>query len=437
MSTTPFPDWSALDVSGRERARAQAWTRLQAWGPLLNATLEIAPELPLAGSGPLGGMMFAAKDMFDRVTRRATWGGVRPPGPAAEADAEVLDRLDAAGACQVAVSAMTEFAYEPSGFNAVHGRTLNPWHPEVVSGGSSSGSAALVACSTVFLALGSDTGGSIRMPASCCGITGLKPGSGAVPDAGAMPLAPSLDAIGLFARAARDLQLAWPIANAEPLAEAPEIGCALALEDSIEEASPAVRGAVAQGLEALHASGVAIGRTCGQAVIEEADRHALVVMQGEAARSHADACRSSLVDPLLRKRLSKGLAILDEDLAASLAAKPRLVAAFLELLGEAEVAVLPVMPFETPFARETDPGDPRFSPRVLYRMSSLTRFVNMLGLPALALPCGFDARGVPIGLQLVGRPRSEMLLLRLAARVQAITDWHGRVPPGLATEVTS
>jgi len=91
---------------------------------------------------------------------------------------------------------------------------------------------------------------------------------------------------------------------------------------------------------------------------------------------------------------------------------------------------------ETPLAVETDPRSPRFSPRTLYHMSRLTRFVNFLGLPAVSIPCGFGGRGVPIGLQIVGRAWGEALLLTLAERVQAITDWHGRVPPAASAFIT-
>jgi aspartyl-tRNA(Asn)/glutamyl-tRNA(Gln) amidotransferase subunit A len=168
-------------------------------------------------------------------------------------------------------------------------------------------------------------------------------------------------------------------------------------------------------------------------LIEEADRHALVVMQGESARAHRpDDFPDGRLDQILRKRLAKGLDISDTMLAASLTERPRLRAAFLDALGQAEIAVLPVMPCETPLAAECDPQSPSFAPRTLYRMSSFTRFVNFLGLPALSIPCGFDGRGVPIGLQIVGRPNGEAGLLALAERVQTITDWHGRVPPAAA-----
>jgi aspartyl-tRNA(Asn)/glutamyl-tRNA(Gln) amidotransferase subunit A len=156
-------------------------------------------------------------------------------------------------------------------------------------------------------------------------------------------------------------------------------------------------------------------------------------MQAESARAHRPAAYpDGRLSPSLRRRLTKGEEIGEAALADSLGQRPRLLAGFLDWIGEADVALLPVLPFETPLASQADPENPAFEPRVLYRMSSFTRFVNLLGLPALSLPCGFDQRGVPIGLQIIGRRHRERQLLALAARVQAVSDWHGRIPPALS-----
>jgi aspartyl-tRNA(Asn)/glutamyl-tRNA(Gln) amidotransferase subunit A len=434
-----LPDWSDIPPTGRDLERKRCAGRVALLGPRLKATLEVFLDRTCGDSagGPLDRLPYATKDMFDRRDRRATWGGVRTRGPLPRTTASVLDRLDRAGACEVAVSSMTELAYEPSGYNALHGRTLNPWHPDAVSGGSSSGSAALVAVGAVYLGLGSDTGGSIRMPATCCGITGLKPSAGAVPCDGAMPLAPSLDVIGFLARSARDVSLAWAVAaDHPPASEDAEASRAVVLGDCIRDAAAAVRHAIGAGIEALRAVGLSIGNVAAQASIEHVDAHALVVMQAESARSHrAGDFDEGRLDAALLRRLTKGRTITNDALAASLAERPRLAAAFLDSWGDADVAVLPVMPCETPLATETDPQSSGFSPRTLYRMSSLTRFVNFLGLPAISVPCGFDGRGVPIGLQLIGRPAADTLLLGLAERLQAITDWHGRVPPAASAVI--
>jgi Asp-tRNA(Asn)/Glu-tRNA(Gln) amidotransferase A subunit family amidase len=130
-------------------------------------------------------------------------------------------------------------------------------------------------------------------------------------------------------------------------------------------------------------------------------------------------------------RLRKGLTISDESLGAALDARDALRSDFLSrYLGEASFALLPVMPVATPGVEEVDAGSVNFNPQTLYALSRFTRFVNYLGLPALAVPAGFDNRGLPVGLQIVGRPGSDALLLDIGVALQARTDWHGRIPPG-------
>jgi aspartyl-tRNA(Asn)/glutamyl-tRNA(Gln) amidotransferase subunit A len=204
--------------------------------------------------------------------------------------------------------------------------------------------------------------------------------------------------------------------------------------------------------DAFEASDAEIARICGGAVAvladsgmtideisgfsEEADLHALTVLLAEAAREHRARADDPSIDAMLRKRISKGLLITDEELAVAMAARDRLCDQFiLSCLGEAGVAILPVMPIRTPQVKEVDPASARFNPRVLYALSRFTRFVNYLGLPALAVPAGFDDSGMPVGLQLIGRPGSEATLLQIAVRLQELTDWHGRVPSAIAPEI--
>ncbi len=138
------------------------------------------------------------------------------------------------------------------------------------------------------------------------------------------------------------------------------------------------------------------------------------------------------MDPTLRKRLRKGLTIDDATLDASRAARPSLRSDFLErVFGTADAVLLPVMPIRTPRCAVCDPASPGFDPRTLYRLSEWTRFVNMLGLPAVAIPVGFDEGGLPLAMQIVGRPDADRALIALAEAVQMHTDWHGRVPAGL------
>jgi aspartyl-tRNA(Asn)/glutamyl-tRNA(Gln) amidotransferase subunit A len=155
-------------------------------------------------------------------------------------------------------------------------------------------------------------------------------------------------------------------------------------------------------------------------------------MQGEALRTHAGRLDDPAIDAVLRTRLLKGHEIDEAMLSASRAARARLAEDFEErILGKADAAVLPVMPIRTPPFSEVDPSSPSFSARRLYALSSYSRFVNMLGFPAIAFPVGFDNRGMPVGLQMVARPGRDGDLIALAAKMQEKTGWHGRIPAAI------
>jgi aspartyl-tRNA(Asn)/glutamyl-tRNA(Gln) amidotransferase subunit A len=348
-----------------------------------------------------------------------------------------LRLLDEAGGLRVGYTALTELAYEPSGYNSVHGRVRNPWNPDFISGGSSSGSAAAVASGSAVIALGSDTGGSLRIPAHCCGLSAWKPTYGIVSTRGALALAPTLDTIGLLARSAADLEPGLDTLGRDlPATNAPISG-AVIVRDALGDAHPSIRKACHEGIEAIAASGVALTYTDGKTLLDSADGPVFTIMRAEAARCHRHLLDEASIDAVLRKRLAKGLDTDDATLSAQIAQRPKLAAAFVEkLLGSAGVAVLPVMAIRTPRAAECDPWDASFSARTLYALSQYTRFVNMLGLPAVALPVGFDDRGMPVALQIVGRPRSDRTLLRLAVAMQEITSWHSRVPDAVSALLT-
>ena len=429
ISASRFPDWSSLSARERLAAGENCRRRLAGIGQRLNAVEHIYPaEAP--GQGPLSGLPYVAKDMFATGRSRPSWGCTTPQAPALPR-ASVIDRLDQAGASLIGTATMTELAYEASGI----GRrgALNPWRFDAIPGGSSTGSAILVASGCCFAALGSDTAGSVRIPAHCCGVTALKPGHGRIPLDGAMPLAPTLDTFGMFARSAADLALLWPVVSGEPPDASSELPRAVVLRDALQTSDAEIAGAVRNAVDVLAESGVTIEERSG--FPEEADRRTLIVLQAEATREHRSRIDDPAIDATLRKRLAKGLSIADGELAAALATRDALRDQFiLSFLGEAGVAVLPVMPIRTPRVSEVDPASPQFNPRVLYALSRFTRFVNYFGLPALAVPAGFDSSGMPIGLQLIGLPGSEQLLLRIAIRLQRRTDWHGRVPLAVAEE---
>jgi len=432
-----FLDWGALTAKAQYVVAATASERARRLEPILNAFVSIEDaSIDPSRAGALARVPYAAKDLFVTPTHRITGGLADIMDFGLDGDAEVMRRLDEAGACRVGFTALTELAYEPSGYNAVCACPNNPWNLDFIPGGSSSGSAVAVASGSAVIALGSDTGGSLRIPAHCSGVTAWKPTYGAVSVAGVLPLAPSLDVIGLLARGAADLVPAAEIlvTNNQQNVCSP-IERVVVLNDTLDAAEPSVRRACEQGVDAIEACGVAVARVAVLPAIEAIDGHALIVMQAEAARVHAGRLDHPSLSPVLRKRLAKGLTIDDATLLASREARPQLAKDFVEqVLGHAGAAILPVMPIRTPPVAETNPTSPSFAARQLYQLSHYCRFVNMLGFPAVAVPVGFDDRALPVALQIIGRPGHDLDLLALAANMQRTTNWHARVPSGI-TEV--
>lgn len=437
LTVARIPDWPTLDAALRRKISSTAVERARRLEPRLNAFVALEESL-VPVEGHLGGLPYAAKDMFRTPSHRPTGGLATPSDASIEGETDLLARLDGAGARRVGFTGLPELAYEPSGYNHARGRVRNPWNLNFVAGGSSSGSAAAVASGSAVVALGSDTAGSLRIPAHCCGITAWKPTFGVVASTGAMPLAPTLDTIGLLARSVRDMQEAANllIADDAPAASG-TIAHARVITDCFAAAEQPIRQACYQGMGCIEASGTRLESCTALADIEAVDAHALVILQAEAARVHRARTQDLNIAPVLRKRLAKGLAIDDATLATSIAMRETLSHDFAaRVFGAADAIILPVMAIRVPRALETDPTAEEFSPATLYALSRFTRFVNMLGFPAIALPAGFDDRGLPVALQIVGRARTDLALLALGQRVQDTSHWHARIPDAVADAVT-
>jgi aspartyl-tRNA(Asn)/glutamyl-tRNA(Gln) amidotransferase subunit A len=425
-----FTNWFELGPAARRDWHAKSRDVAHALNGRLNAILQIEPSHAIA-DGPLLGLPFGVKDMLHSAERRPSGGLADGSGLPIEGTSTLIEQLGRAGADLVCFTAMTELASEPSGFNAAHGRVKNPWNLNYVSGGSSSGSAAAVASGAVAVAVGSDTGGSVRIPACCCGVTAWKPTYGLVATEGTMPLSPSLDTIGLIGRGAGEI-----LPAARTLAKLPQaqpIRRIALIRDAFEQCAPAIQQGTSDLADVLSQRGVTIGTANGLDAIEAVDAVTLTVMSAESGRVHRRYIDDNSIEPTLRRRLAKGLEISDETLAENIGKRNSLIANFeSRVMTGFDAVIVPIMAITTPTADQCEPGNVRFSGRVLYALSRFTRFVNLLGYPSIAVPVGFDANGIPVGVQIIGRRNTDLALLELVEDLQRYSDWHGRIPDAVA-----
>ena len=398
--------------------------------------------------GPLHGVPLAHKDLFYRKGKVVACGSKIRADFVAGTTATVLERMSAAGAVSIGALHMAEFAFSPTGYNEHYGHPRNPWNRAHVPGGSSSGSGAAVAARIVFGSLGSDTGGSVRLPAAICGLTGLKPTITRVSRAGVMPLSHSIDCVGPLARTARDCaRLMEVISGADPADPTCTSLPVPRYEKALDGKARGLRIGVprsyfydpvsAEIRKILEASLDAYRRIGAKVVeVDIPDMSVIntfmhIVMTVEAATIHRrwlQARRKDYSDQVAG-RIEPGLLYPATRYAEALALRARLTREFVDqALAKADVLHLPAVPIPVPTIEETTRGDPADVARVIGVIGYCTRGLNYLGLPAISVPCGFDSKGLPVGFQLAGRPFSEGTLLRAADAYQRVTDWHRREP---------
>ena len=392
--------------------------------------------------GPLHGVPIALKDIFD-VTGRITRAGTRIlAGPAASRSAHVVDRLLGAGAILIGTLNMHEFAFGLTTSNPHTGTTRNPWRLDRVPGGSSGGSGAALAAGLCGLSLGTDTGGSIRVPAAACGIAGLKPTFGRVSRRGVVPLSWSLDHVGPMARRVADLALAlevistpdaedeWCVAD-RPAALAPLPDSDLAgLTIGIPRGSwmanldPDVERAVDLGVGTLVERGA---RRIDVDVphIDDAYTAFHTILASEAAAFHRPwlATRPDDYGEDVRRGLELGSFLTAVDYIDARRMQSLVRRGFERALAEADLLVTPTLP------RGAPPIGALMSREPHEAWNRLVAPLNLAGVPALSIPCGFDRDGLPIGLQIAGRWFDEATVLRAGEAFERATDWHRRVPP--------
>lgn len=398
--------------------------------------------------GPLAGVPMMHKDMYYRAGKVSSCGSRIRKEFRPKVTATVLKRLDAAGAIDMGTLNMAEFAQNPTGHNAHFGHCHNPWSLPFCTGGSSSGSGAGVAARFFYAALGSDTGGSIRLPATICGVTGIKGTQTRVSRAGVMPLSFSMDNVGPLTRTARDAARFMRItAGADPLDptssqepvpdyEAALTGDIAGLRIAVPEqyffdgADEIVVQAFERALDVLKARGATVERVSAPS-LRAISTYVALCSRVEGAAIHANWMREFAADYAihLSARLYGGYAIPGHLYVEALSRRGPLLRQFCaEALGRFDLVATPTLRTRVPTLAETDIDvDPANWHRFM-AVSANTRPFNYLGLPTASVPCGFDDRGLPIGLQLAGRPFAEARVLAAADAYQRDTDWHARVP---------
>jgi aspartyl-tRNA(Asn)/glutamyl-tRNA(Gln) amidotransferase subunit A len=410
--------------------------RVEAWQPVVNAfsqlwfdeAIETARSLdrspPDERSG-IAGVPLAVKDLFDVEGRETTGCCAAYRGNVAAADAIVIAALRRLGPVFVGKTNQHELAAGGTNLVSACGRTGNPWDPARMTGGSSGGSAAAVAAGMVPWALGSDTGGSIRIPASMCGTFGLKPTTGRLSLAGVMPLSPSMDCPGPIASTVADLGLLFA-----------SMGGGADLADSVGDGSDAPRIAVLDGFFAdvvhddvrmavenaastFEGAGVHIHTTDGLG-LGNARSTWMDVCCPEFAESHPalrDPERRRLVSPQPREWIERGERLAPEERSAAARRRGEIGRWFRQRLHGVDALLIPTTPYPAPRAdQETvELGGGRTVEVGRVGPGFITSSINLAGLPALNLPAGRSSDGLPIGVSLVGHDDGERTLLRLAA----------------------
>ena len=423
----------ALDAIASSSIGSLAWVRLEG-----EAALQLARQQdeasPAQPSGMLHGVPVGLKDMFDRKGQVSKWGTrLREDAPPAPLDATIVSRLLDAGAISLGALHMAEFALSPTGMNAHLGPGRNPHDNERVSGGSSSGSGMAVGAGHVPLAIGSDTAGSIRLPAAYCGVFGLKPTQYRVSLAGTMPLSPSLDCIGPLAASIELCAAAFSVmAGPDPRDSsclslpAPTAPWQSLPPSSLTVAVPRLRDGAPVSASMRHTLLAAVSRlkeagvTCIDVEMPDMEllgKLGIAIMATEAAALHRFnlATRPELYGRQVRRRVSVGFLLRGTDYVDALRLRSIMLSRFMKetMAGGADACLLPATPDVAPLISDTVGDDMSALDRVVSETGYWVRGINYLGLPALAVPTGRGEGKLPLGIQLIGAPLGEERLFAL------------------------
>lgn len=398
--------------------------------------------------GTLHGIPVSVKDLFFTRGVRTTAGSKIFDEFVPDYDATVVERLRAAGAIILGKTTLHELAYGITSNNPHYGPVRNPWRTSQIPGGSSGGSGAAVAAAMCSASIGSDTGGSIRIPAAFCGVAGLKPTFGRVSRFGAVPLGWTLDHVGPLARMVWDVAaVTQAISGPDPRdencvnAQPPELlrgigngirGMVIGVPENyfFDKLAMDVENAMNDAIRVLTELG-ARPEPVRLPGIDDAIALSRLILLAEASAVHIKHLRARPQDigADVRALLEQGACIVATDYLNAQRARRRFMAEVDSVLRKVAVIITPTTPVTAAAIGDTTVTVNGATEDVRLASTRLVRAWNLTGLPVLSVPCGFDRRGLPIGLQIVGRAFDEATVLRVGHAYESATDWMRRRPP--------
>lgn len=434
--------------------------RISSLDSKINAFITVLPEKALKTAqqmekeiqrgiyrGPLHGIPYAAKDLFFTKGIRTTCGSKILQDFVPNYDATVISRLNSAGAILLGKLNMHEFAYGTTSVNPHYGAVRNPWDRERITGGSSGGSAAALVCSFALLTLGTDTGGSIRIPSALCGVSGLKPTFGRISKYGVYPLCWSLDHPGPMAKSVADLAIALNIlAGYDPYdpfsvqkavpnyqrglaKDLKGIRIGVPKEYYFDHLEVEVQQAVARAIKDLKKLGAKISSISIPHLPEFSSAAFISLLaEGAACLEKWHKTRAADLGKDVLGRLNLGVAIKATQYLQAQRIRRIAQETFREVFNKVDALITPQLPIVAPLIGQETISIGDFTEGVASALTRFTRIFNLIGLPTISIPCGFSSTGLPIGLQIVGQAFNEEGILRIGYAYQMNTSWHNRLP---------
>ncbi len=450
---------AARKISAVESLEA-ALARLRSLDDKLNAFITICTEQALADArkadqeiaagnyrGPLHGIPVSIKDMFEMNGVLTTGGSKILRDWVPDRDSALVEKLRAAGAVIFGKTNLDEFGHGGTSTLSHFGPVHNPWNLERIAGGSSGGSAAAVAARIGPLSFGTETGSSVRRPASYCGIVGFKPTFGIISRHGSFRGAWSQDHVGLFARTVKDIALALdPVAGYDARDPASVRQDSPAYAERLNENVKGLRvGVLRKFLDGVEApvreaflASIEVFADAGCEIIDlevpelsYAAMTSMLISSAESAGINRCWFRERARDyvPHVARGIAVGMAITASEYLTAQRARHRIRDAVSTTYEKISIIAAPTTARVAPPLAQGVQGNGDDSRHVSYNQSNLLRFPSMLGLPGCSLPCGIDPDGMPIGMQLIGASFADQTVLNTAAAYQSATDWHNRKPP--------